>query len=84
MRFEGMAQRAVGAAVVVWAGLAILAGPATAQLSGDLRYTRVMTWSRIRPTRRRRMAGPARAAAHETGVRGRRRGIGRQLTPALR
>src|SRR2546428_13302996 len=40
MRFEWMAQRAVGAAVLVWAGLAILAGPATAQLSGDLRYTR--------------------------------------------
>jgi hypothetical protein len=40
MRFEWMAQRAVGAAVLVWAGLAILAGPARAQLSGDLRYTR--------------------------------------------
>jgi len=40
MRFEWMAQRAVGAAVLVWAGLAILVGPATAQLSGDLRYTR--------------------------------------------
>ena len=40
MRFEWMAQRAVGAAVLVWAGLAILAGPATAQLSGDLRYSR--------------------------------------------
>jgi len=40
MRFEWMAQRGVGAAVLVWAGLAILAGPATAQLSGDLRYTR--------------------------------------------
>jgi len=40
MRFEWMAQRGVGAAVLAWAGLAILAGPATAQLSGDTRYTR--------------------------------------------
>src|SRR2546422_7651023 len=40
MRFEWIAKRVVGAAVLVWAGLAILAGPAAAQLSGGLRYSR--------------------------------------------